>query len=343
MASRYERSFDMQLSIIDAHTLCVRAMIALGHVPNEAAIIADHLIDCELRGLAYGGLARALSIADRIGQYGISRQPIAVVKETPVSATIDGGDQVGYLVADRATDIAIAKARDSGLAIVGANETWYTGMFSYYLERITKAGFAGMIAGSGGQIVAPAGGTEGRFATNPIGFGFPTTALPIIWDIGTSAVTLAEVILKMRMGEQLDEGLAYDSEGKPTRDPGAALAGRAFSVWGGHKGSGLAMVVQLLGMMCGADASPVGLRDCGFFVMVVDPDLLTDGENFAQRAAVYADSLRATRPIDPAQPVRVPFERSAAEREARMAGGVIEVSDAVYEALAEVVATHPAP
>ena len=214
----------MELSIGDARTLCVRAMAAIGHTADQTAIIADHLIDCELRGLSYGGLARALSICDRVGQFGISHRPITVVKDTPVSASVDGADQVGYLVGDLATDLAIAKARATGLAVVGANETWYTGMFSYYLERITKAGLAGMIAGSGGQIVAPAGGTEGRFATNPIAFGFPTAGEPIIWDIGTSAVTLAEVILKMRTGQQLDEGLAYDAEGSPTRDPG----GRVF-------------------------------------------------------------------------------------------------------------------
>ncbi len=331
----------MQLTIIEAETLCAQAMIALGHTPGEAAIITDHLIDCELRGISYGGLARALSIADRVGQFGLSDRRIAIVKETPVSATIDGADQVGYLVADRAIDIAIGKARETGLAVVGANETWYTGMFSYYLERVTKAGFAGMIAGSGGQIVAPSGGTEGRFATNPIAFGFPTVNAPIIWDIGTSAVTLAEVILAMRTGGQLKEGLAYDADGKPTRDPGAALAGRAFSVWGGHKGSGLAMMVQLLGMLAGADAAPVGLRDCGLFALVVDPGLLTSGEDFARRASAYADSVRATRPVDPTNPVRVPFERSAAERDRRRAGGVIVVADEVAAGLRAIVATDP--
>lgn len=323
----------MQLTLDEAHALCIQAMITLGHAPDEAAIIADHLMDCELRGVSYGGLARALSICDRVAQAGLSKKPITVVKETSVSATIDGGDQVGYLVGDRVTGVAISKARETGLAVVGANETWYTGMFSYYLERVTKAGFVGMIAGSGGQIVAPADGTQGRFATNPIAFGFPTIGTPIIWDIGTSAVTLAEVFLKMRLGEQLGEGLAYDPEGRPTRDPATALAGRAFSVWGGHKGSGLATMVQLLGMMCGAAAAPEGLRDCGFFVLVIDPGLLTSAEDFKARASVYADSLRATRPIDPGQPVRVPFERSVAERNRRLQEGVITVSDEVVKAL----------
>lgn len=323
----------MQMPLSEARALCFQAMAAIGHSPKEASIIADHLLDCELRGLSYGGLARALSICERVGQFGISRKPITVEKETSVSAKIDGADQVGYLVGDVATDLAISKARVAGLAVVGANETWYTGMFSYYLERITKAGLAGMIAGSGGQIVAPAGGTEGRFATNPIGFGFPTSGDPIIWDIGTSAVTLAEVVLRMRTGEQLDEGVAYDAEGNPTLDPATALAGRAFTVWGGHRGSGLATMIQLLGMMCGADAAPAGLRDCGLFVLAIDPGLLTDGEDFARRAAAYAKSIRATRPVDVNRPVRMPFERSAAERTMRLQAGLLEVSDELVAGL----------
>ncbi|MEG3143186.1 Ldh family oxidoreductase [Sphingomonas sp. RT2P30] len=327
-----------RLAIDDARALCVQAMVAIGHAPNEAAIIANHLIDCELRGLSFGGLARALSIADRVRQYGLSAKPISVVQETPISANLDGGDQVGYLVGQRVTDLAIDKARSSGVALIGANETWYTGMFSYYLEQVTKAGFAGMVAGSGGQFVAPAGGSEGRFGTNPIAFGFPTTATPIIWDIGTSGIMLGEVILAMREDRQLGEGLAYDSAGDPTRDPVAALNGGAVGVWGGHKGSGLAMVVQLLGMMCGAAAAPAGLRDCGFFLLVVNPGLIDPVGDFAQRAAGYADTLRATRPVDPAAPVRVPFERSAALRAERLVAGFIDVSDGVHTALTQVAA-----
>ncbi|WP_242140464.1 Ldh family oxidoreductase [Sphingomonas sp. TREG-RG-20F-R18-01] len=328
----------MQLAIIEARALCIDAMVGLGHAPNEAAIIADHLIDCELRGLSFGGLARALSIIDRVQQYGFSTRPITVVQDTSVSANIDGGDQVGYLVGQRVTELAIGKARTNGVAVVGANETWYTGMFSYYLEQVTQAGFVGMIAGSGGQFVAPAGGTEGRFGTNPIAFGFPTAGTPIIWDIGTSGIMLGEVILAMREGRHLGEGLAYDAVGAPTRNPAAALGGGAVSVWGGHKGSGLAMVVQLLGMLCGAAAAPAGLRDCGFFMLVVNPALVDPTGDFAKRAAEYADSLRATRPLEPNNPVRVPFERSAATRAENLLSGVIEVSDAIYTALVGVAA-----
>ncbi|MES2261773.1 MAG: Ldh family oxidoreductase [Pseudomonadota bacterium] len=323
----------MKLSIEEARALAGASMEAVGHSREEADIIADHLIDCELRGLTYGGLARALSIVERIRSAKTPKRPIALLRETPVSAAFDGGDQVGYLVARRATDLAIEKAKTTGIAVVGAHETWYTGMFSYYLEMVTKAGFAGMIAGSGGQIVAPQGGTEGRYGTNPIAFGFPSAGAPVIWDIGTSNVMLADVLLKLRTGQPLAPGLAYDKAGQPTQDPAAALGGGAFTAWGGHKGSGLAMVVQLLGMMCGAAAAPDGLRDCGFYMLVLDPALLTSADDYKQRVADYADSLRATRPADPGQPVRVPFERSGAERAARIAAGSIDVADQVYAAL----------
>jgi LDH2 family malate/lactate/ureidoglycolate dehydrogenase len=327
----------MILSIHDARALIRACMTATGHTPAEADIISDHLIDCELRGLSFGGLPRALSVIERIHATQTPRKPIEIVKESPVSAALDGGDQVGYLVAHRATEIALGKARSTGIAVVTANQTWYTGMFSYYLEKITAAGFMGLVAGSGGRRVAPHGGTEGRFSTNPIAFGFPGTGTPVIWDIGTSAIMLGEVVLAERMGELLPEGSAFAPDGKPTRDPAAALAG-AFAVWGGHKGSGLALVVQLLGMMGGASAAPPKLRDCGFFMLVVDPNLLTDGDDYARRVSAFANSLRDTRPLDPATPVRVPFERSAAEREKRRADNAIEVADQIYAALKAVAA-----
>lgn len=326
------------LTISQARDLVERAMAAVGHTADEAATIADHLIDCELRGLSYGGLPRALSIVDRIRHLTRApRRPITVLRESPVSASLDGGDNVGYLVGSRATDIAIEKAKTSGLAVVGASKTWYTGMFSYYLERVTGAGFVGMMAGSGGQKVAPHGGTEGRFSTNPIAFGFPSASSPVIWDIGTSNVMLAEVMLAERLGQPLPEGKAFDEAGRPTRDPSAALHG-AFTVWGGHKGSGLSMVVQLLGMMAGQVSAPAHLQDCGFFVVVINPELLGDADGYKQRVAAYAEHVRSTRPVDPAQPVRVPFDRSLAERERRRAAGVIEVQEAVYEALQRVAA-----
>ncbi len=327
----------MRLSIDEARALVEAGMAAVGYSEHEAAIVADHLIDCELRGLGYGGLARAVSVIERIIATSTPRRPITVLQETPFSASLDGGDNVGHLVGHRAMRIAIDKAGQTGVAVVGASKTWYTGMYSYYLERITAAGLVGMIAGSGTQLVAPHGGTEGRFGTNPIAFGFPSTTTPVIWDIGTANVMIGEVALKRRLGELLPEGQAFDAAGNPTRDPAAAFGG-AFAVWGGHKGSGLAMVVQLLGMMTGQVTAPAPQRDSGIFILAVNPGLFTAADDFMQRVSEYAQSLRDTRPLDPAAPVRVPFDRSIVERRRRLAADAIDVPDSVVEALRRVTA-----
>lgn len=327
------------LAIEEARHLTQASMEACGHTPQEAEIIADHLMDCELRGLGYGGLARCVSLVEHLRDPATVRTPMRVLRESAVSAQIDGGNQVGYLVASKATDMAISKARRQGLATVGAARTWLTGMFSYYLERVTNAGFVGIIAGSGAQIVAPHGGNEPRFCTNPIAFGFPSIGIPVIWDTGTSAITWAEVVLARRLGLPLPPGVAFDPEGNPTTDPSAALDG-AIAVWGGHRGSGLAMSVQLLGMLAGQVNSRVTLGDCGFFIFVVDPGLFGDAEGFRRSVDAFADELRLTRPIDPASPVRVPFERSAAERERRRAAGVIEVDDLVVKTLRDASAAR---
>jgi LDH2 family malate/lactate/ureidoglycolate dehydrogenase len=92
------------------------------------------------------------------------------------------------VVGHRATRLAIAKARESGIALVGVQDTWYTGMLSFYAEMATAADLAVMIASNATPWVAPAGGTEARFGTNPICFGFPGEKGPVIWDIGISDV-----------------------------------------------------------------------------------------------------------------------------------------------------------
>ncbi len=312
-------------------------MTALGHDDHDAALIADHLIDCELRGLAYGGLARAISIAERLKRTGYQPGPIAILHETPVSARVDGGDHIGYVVAHRATKIAIDKAEAAGIAVVGANNTWYTGMLSYYTEMAAARGLVSMIASNASPWVAPHGSTEGRLGTNPICFGFPGADEPVILDIGTSAIIHAEVKLAERLGQPLPDGVAFDRDGAPTRDPAAALAG-AFAAWGGHRGSGLAIVVQLLGILAGSPGIPGELESFGYLIVAVRPDLMGPAETFRENVSGFAQATRSARPLDPEHPVRMPFDRSRAERARRRAEDRIEIPDVVFEQLSDICA-----
>jgi LDH2 family malate/lactate/ureidoglycolate dehydrogenase len=325
----------MRLTVEEARALADRAMRAIGHDPADARLIADHLIDCELRGIAYGGLARAVSIAERIETTGVSRRAIRVVKDTPVSASLDGGDRIGYVVAHQAMAVAVDKASVSGLAIVGAFNTWYTGMLSYYAERAATQGFVSLIASNASPWVAPYGSSEGRFGTNPICVGFPSTDEPVIWDIGTSAIMHAEVALAGRLGDELPDRVAFDAAGHPTRNPAAALAG-AFAAWGGHKGSGLGIVVQLLGMLAGSPPLPPQLEQFGLLIIAVRPDLLTPAGEFERNVAVYAESVRSARPVAGGPPVRMPFDRSRADRKRRLGENAVDVPDPVYSRLSEI-------
>ncbi len=336
----------MRLTIEAASSLARQALGALGYDADEASLIADHLLDCELRGLSYGGLARIISIGERLTRIGDRRAPMRIVRETPVSAKIDGGDQIGYLVAHRATRIAIDKAKGtkettaSGIAIVAAYETWYTGMLSYYAEMMAAEGLVAMIASNTSAWVAPHGASEGRFGTNPICFGFPSTADPVIWDVGTSAIIHADVTLHQRLGQQLPEGVAFDPQGRATRDPAAALAG-AFAAWGGAKGSGLGLVVQLLGTLAGSPPIPPELANFGFLVLAVSPSLFGSEEEYRSQVTHYADAVRAARPVEGGAGARMPFERSLAERRRRRSEGEIDVADQVHAALASLVAPAP--
>lgn len=325
----------MRLTITQARALATEAMESMDFEAGDARMIADHLTDCELRGVAYGGLARAISIAERIARTGISRSPVRVTRETPVSATLDGGDRIGYVVAHQAMTRAIAKALSSGIAVVAAGNTWYTGMLSYYAEMAAQQRLISLIASNASPWVAPHGATEGRFGTNPICVGFPSADEPVIWDVGTSAIMHAEVALAARLGKPLPPDVAYDEAGRTTRDPAAALRG-AFAAWGGHKGSGLGIVVQLLGALAGGPALPPELGGFGMVVIVLQPDLLTDPDEFRRTVSSYAASVREARAVVGGPPVRMPFDRSRAERRRRLAEDAIEVDDRVYRQLAAI-------
>lgn len=322
----------MDITIETAEAIGSDALRRIGYSTDEATTIVAHLLDCELRGLAYSGLARILSIGERLAERPRTVQRTEVVRETAVSATIDARDEIGYLVAPVAAALVRGKALESGIAAVAVRDTWYTGMLSYYLEPLADAGLVAIAASNASPWVAVSGGSEPLVGTNPFAMAFPTPGGATVWDIGTSAITHADAVLAGREGRSLPEGMAFDRSGVPTNDPHEALAG-ALAPWGGHRGSGLAMAVQLLGMHAGSVAFPAELSGFGMTIVAMRSDLFADEGHLEREAAHFADTVRSSRPLDPAKPVRLPFDRSRAIRAERHARGLISVSDGTLEAL----------
>lgn len=320
----------MQISIRETGDLVRCVLATVGYDAREAGIITDHLIGCELRGVSNGGLSRALSVVERVKADGGHKRRMRTAYETPLSIQIDGGGDVGYLVGQETTEQAIAKAQASGMAVAACNNTWYTGMFAHYLEQAARSGLVAIAAGSSAWRVAPWGSSEGRFGTNPIAFAFPSDGEPIIADLGTSAVMVSEATLAARLGNALQPDLAFDRVGRPTTDPTEALLG-AFAVWGSHKGSALAICVQLLGILGGSEVEPSG-NDCSMILFVLKPDLLQSEARFRSAVSDYAEKVRAARGIGGAQ-VRMPFDRSVEHRRACESSGIIDVPEQIVAQL----------
>jgi len=227
------------------------------------------------------------------------------------------------------------KAEAAGIAVVGASDTWYTGMLSYYAEMAAARGLVSMIASNASPWVAPYGATEGRLGTNPICFGFPSADEPIVFDAGTSAIIHAEVTLARRLGNDLPEDTAFDRDGLATRDPTAALGG-AFAAWGGYKGSGLGIAVQLLGILAGSPPIPPELAGFGYIIVAMRPDLMGPAETFRQNVSAFAKAVRSARPVASGAPVRMPFDRSRRERHRRLSENAIDIPDVLVTQLARI-------
>jgi LDH2 family malate/lactate/ureidoglycolate dehydrogenase len=320
----------VRLSVRDARALGEAALARIGYGENDACIITDQLIDNSLCGYRFAGLPRILAIA-REAKTKNTRTPIAVVHETPVSALVDGGNNVGYVAVYRGAEIAIAKAKQSGVAAVGIFNSYFSGRNAYYLERIVNAGFVGLHTASGSPHIVPPGATRPALGTNPIAFGFPSAGGPVIFDIGTASLMWGEVLLAAETGEELPRGLAFDADGNPTVDGRAAARG-GVAAFGGHKGYGLAFAIQALGLLAGAAIPRGQVQDYGFLFLVVDPGVLLPENPFAAQMAQLVKAIQATPRQPGVEEIRIPSQHAFRERERRRAEGIL-VDEAVIAAI----------
>jgi len=311
-----------------------RALQSIGFEPEQATVIAAHLVDAALCGYRFAGLPRILTIHEdpRTHQ---PRTPITVVHEAEVSALMDGGNHVGYYAVYQAARLAIDKALKNRVAIVGMYRSHLSGRNAYYLEMIARAGLVGVHLASSAPVVLPYGGAKPAFGTNPIAFGLPTAGDPFIVDLGTASMMRGEVVLHSRIGEPLPEGIAVDAAGKPTTDPKEALNGGVFA-FGGHRGSALSFGIQAMGLLAGAAYARGRVQDFAFLFLVFDPTILLPAEEFKAQIRELIETVRAVPPLDGHEPVRIPSERAFRERERRRKEG-IEIDRNVYTQLCALI------
>ncbi len=316
--------------VAELRDLASRALRSGNVAEPEAEVVVEALLEAELRGRPTHGLLRLPGIVRRFGGRGPTQ--VSIVADGGCWLRVDGGDGIGYVVAQRAVAWAGERARTHGLALVGVRRATHCGMLGYYTGELARDGLVAIMMADCGAMVAPFGATSAVFGTNPISIAFPHDPFPVLVDMGTSAATFGDVLVALREGRLLPEGAAYDASGQPTCDPAQARAG-ALRPFGGHRGSALALAVQVLsGALVGADTLPAKGVNYGLFLLAIDPGVLGDRSEFEAGVSAVVSAVKSARSAAGAQEVLVPGERAWRERERRLQEGI----DVPAELLAEV-------
>ena len=337
---RHQLSDGVHLSIAQATELGEHALQCIGFPVEEAQVICAHLVDAACCGYPFAGLPRILEIAEdpRTRE---PRQPIRVVRETPVSMLVDGGNHIGYYAVYQTARMAIEKAKQSGIALVGLNNSALSGRNAYYLELIARENLVGMLFSSAWPVVAPEGGARPMLGTNPLAIALPTGNAPMIFDMGTAAIMRGELALRSCLNEELPEGVAIDENGLPTRDPHMALKGSILPFGGPdrHKGFGLSLTIQALGLLAGASLPRGRVQDYGQLFVVFDPGLLVPEARFKRDIDELITLIKATPRRPGVDEIRIPSERAFRERERARKEGIL-VDRKVFDALNTIRAGH---
>ncbi|HLH22117.1 MAG TPA: Ldh family oxidoreductase [Chloroflexota bacterium] len=328
----------------DAERRYVRAIVrALGGADAEADAFADAICEADLRGYTSHGLLRVAD-AIRLVRQGVLRVGARprLAQERPAAVLMDGDHALGPYATVAAMREAMARARRMGTASVALYDCGHIGAAGYYVELAARADLIGLLVTRGNAGMHPYGGVDRQIGTNPLAVAIPSAGEPFLLDMAASAISLGALREALARGEPIAPGLAVDAAGRPTTDPAAALAG-ALAPFGGAKGYGLGLVVEVLGgLLTGAGAGtvphPSGRLPWGVFAVVIDPAAYTDPTAFKREVGAYFARLKTSRLAPGAREVLIPGERAFRLRREQLARGV-QITDAVWAEVAALART----
>jgi LDH2 family malate/lactate/ureidoglycolate dehydrogenase len=296
-----------------------RAFQGLGLTHSDAEKVANVLVLADLFGLTTHGLSRIESYGERLESGGINATAEPTMETVaPAIARIDGRNAVGPLVGMAALEAGIEMARQFGISLVLARGSNHFGPISPYSYIAAEQGFASIIGSNATTTIAPSGGSDARLGNSPLGFGVPNPdGSHFMLDMAMSVVARAKIRNALKGGESIPDSWATDVNGKPTTDPRAALDGFLLPI-GGHKGYGLALVVDLLAGLLSDAAylthvkswvdAPGEPQNLGHFFIFIDTTRLGSTEWLKDRMTDFASILHQSPAVDSGSPVIVPGE-----------------------------------
>ena len=320
----------MRVSAAELRRVTEASFIAAGYPRDEVPQIVEVLTYAQWRGnwqsliqLSSAGLPRFQATG-----------PIHIERETAVSALLHGQLHPGITVMCRAMELAETKAKESGVAIVGAHHSAPpgTGAVGFYVEKLAAAGFVAFGWSGSSELVAPYGGAEPRFGTNPIAVAFPSINQPLVIDVATSAIPAFELARRRLFDEALPPGAALDDQGRDTDDPEVANALKTFG--DSPKSSALALMVEILtGPLVKASFTGIGgaRSNWGNLLAAIDPEMFVGRDEFEAEVDALLQSVRTTRPRPGFGAVGLPGEAARARARQVEAQGYVEIEDELWK------------
>jgi len=289
-------------------------------VPKEKAeIVADSLVQADLRGVDSHGIVRTAIYLERIEKNMINPfAEIVVEKESEATVLVNGNNNIGSVIGTKALTIAMKKAKEQGAAIVGVRGSNHFGTGAYYLLKAIEQDMILLVVSNASQTMPPTGGVRPFIGTNPLSVGAPANKYPpFILDMATSVVARGKIIVAAQKGESIPLGWAIDKDGNPTTDANAALDGSVLPV-GGPKGYGISMFIDILaGVLTGAGYGKYvnnmyenweEVQNVGHFFIAIDINRFIPIELFKERMDRYISEIKAEPKAEGIEEILIPGE-----------------------------------
>jgi LDH2 family malate/lactate/ureidoglycolate dehydrogenase len=306
----------------------------VGIPPDDARTLGELMAEADLQGSDGHGVIRLAPYVRRIRAGGVNVRPdIRVVTERAGMALVHGDNGMGHLVMKRAARIAIEKAREAGVAWVGAQWSNHAGPASLYARMPLAHDMIGLYFAVGNaNHLPPWGGLDLLLSTNPIAAAVPALQeAPVVLDMATTVAAYGKVKAKAQRGETMPEGWMIDRAGRPLTDPARAAEGFLLPI-GGYKGYGLAVIVALLaGTLNDAavgkevvdfNVDSASASNTGQAIMAIDVAAFGDVAAFKRRVDTLVRDLRAAERMPGIERIWVPGEQSHAKRVAYARDGI---------------------
>jgi LDH2 family malate/lactate/ureidoglycolate dehydrogenase len=304
-----------------------------GMPPEDAEILAEHLVWADLRGVSALGVTKIPQYLPRLREGGTSTvaEPTVLVEHGGFLA-VDGHDAFGQVVAYKVMRQVVQKARTTGVSAAVVRNTTSAGALGRFASLAVEEQMIGIAINNGPVVMGAPGGAEKVLGNQAFAIAAPAGKhAPVVLDMAVSGISMARIHEFEARGESLPEGLAVTADGKPTVDPTEALNG-ILNPMGGHRGFGLGFMWEMLtGILSGGAAFSTDLgwpadadkpQSVSMLLLAIDPSVSIPYADYVSRADQLIDRIHDSRPAEGTDNPTVPGERSAARLERRQAEGI---------------------